>query len=494
MLFNSPLYIFLFLPLTVVFYFILNHFLSHRSAKLFLIFASLFFYAYWDYHYLMLITASIIINYSLAYFIIMHASQQHHSKKLVLIIGIIFNLSLLGFFKYTNFFIENINALMGDHIASLNIILPLAISFFTFQQIAYLVDKYNSDPKHDSFIDYCLFVTFFPQLIAGPIVHYKEMLPQFEAHQQWLKWKHIIIGCFIFFIGLFKKVVIADSFAIWADQGYASYETLNMLQAWATSLSYTFQIYYDFSGYTDMAIGAALLFNIHLPYNFFSPYKATNIKEFWQRWHITLSRWLKSYVYIPLGGNRLGEWKMFRNILITFTLGGLWHGANWTFIAWGMIHALALLTYHLWHQYGFTVYSWLAWCMTFIFINISWIFFRSESIEIAWVMIKKLFEFDSLSLSYQFLDQVSALIHINLYPYFNQTVFAQEAPEWILLLSVCVLFILNYCRNSMQIKERLLENNFLLPWYSLILVVLITAVSISALFVHSSSVFLYFNF
>ena len=234
-------------------------------------------------------------------------NSHKFSKKTLLTFSIVANIALLGYFKYTDFMIDNFNILTDANVPTLDLALPLAISFFTFQQISYLVDSYKQETKEYDFLNYALFVTFFPQLIAGPIVHHKEMMPQFAKTRNKVKnYRNIAMGLFIFSIGLFKKVVIADTFAVWATQGFDVATTLNLFEAWATSLSYTFQLYFDFSGYTDMAIGAALLFNIKLPINFNSPYKALGIQDFWRRWHITLSRFLKDYIYIPLGGNRKG--------------------------------------------------------------------------------------------------------------------------------------------------------------------------------------------
>ena len=230
---------------------------------------------------------------------------------------------MLGFFKYSDFFIENFNLFSGNNIELLELLLPLAISFFTFQQIAYLVDSYRNETKEYNFLDYALFVTFFPQLISGPIVNHKEMMPQFLNNTNMIiNYKNIAMGLFIFSIGLFKKVVIADTFSVWATTGFDMATTLNFFEAWGTSLSYTFQLYFDFSGYVDMAIGSALLFNIKLPINFNSPYKAINIQDFWRRWHITLSRFLKNYIYIPLGGNKRGNFRTYNNLMITFILAG----------------------------------------------------------------------------------------------------------------------------------------------------------------------------
>lgn len=301
MLFNSYVFIFAFLPLVFFVYFFLNKKRLSTLAKAFLVSASLFFYAYWNVCYLPILLGSIVFNFLVSKFLVKHQS------KAVLIFGIVCNLALLGYFKYTDFFISNLNAIANTNLGLLHIALPLALSFVTFQQIAYLVDSYNKQTKENSFLNYCLFITFFPQLIAGPIVHHKEMMPQFANKFNLIKnYKFIALGLFVFSIGLFKKSVVADTFSIFANAGFDVERNLTFLQAWATSLSYTFQLYFDFSGYCDMAIGLALLFNIRLPINFNSPYKALNIQDFWHRWHITLSRFLRDYIYIPLGGNRGG--------------------------------------------------------------------------------------------------------------------------------------------------------------------------------------------
>lgn len=321
------------------------------------------------------------------------------SRKSILIFGVVLNLSLLGYFKYADFFIENINIAFSVNAESLNLLLPLAISFFTFQQIAYLVDSYRQETKEYDFLNYALFVTFFPQLIAGPIVHHKEMMPQFAKTRNKVKnYRNIAMGLFIFSIGLFKKVVIADTFAVWATQGFDVATTLNLFEAWATSLSYTFQLYFDFSGYTDMAIGLALLFNIRLPVNFNSPYKATNIQDFWRRWHITLSRFLRDYVYIPLGGNKKGSFRTYNNLMATFVIGGLWHGAGWTFVFWGFLHGLALIIQRLWGKLGFKLWTWFAWLITFNFVNIAWVFFRAKEWNDAVKVLSSMFSLDNIVL------------------------------------------------------------------------------------------------
>jgi len=303
---------------------------------------------------------------------------------MILIIGICFNLGLLSYFKYADFFTSNINYVTGDHLKLLNIALPLGISFFTFTQIAYLVDAYKSKVREYSFVNYFLFVTFFPHLLAGPIIHHKEMMPQFEdLKNKALNYSNLNAGIFLFLLGLFKKVVIADYLAVYANAGFDTTELLSFFEAWISSLSYTLQLYFDFSGYTDMALGSALMFNIKLPINFNSPYKSINIQEFWRRWHITLSRFMRDYVYIPLGGNQVSEPKIIYNLLLTFLIGGLWHGAGWTFIFWGFLHGLAIIIHRLWKTLNVAMPKALAWFITFNFVNIAWIFFRAKSWESA---------------------------------------------------------------------------------------------------------------
>lgn len=398
MLFNSYEFIFLFLPITFILYFYL---LSQRlilGAKIFLVIASLFFYGYWNFSYVPLILLSIFVNYSVGLSLVNHEKIKVNSKT-ILIFGILFNVGLLGYFKYTDFLLDNFNGIFGSNIPLPHIILPLGISFFTFTQIAFLVDAYKKEAKEYSLVNYMLFVTYFPHLLAGPILHHKEMMPQFASKYNWVKnYRNIALGLFIFSIGLFKKVVIADTFAVWATAGFDTATTLNLIEAWATSLSYTFQLYFDFSGYTDMAIGISLMFNIKLPINFNSPYKALSIQDFWRRWHMTLSRFLRDYIYIPLGGNRKGEFRTYTNLIATFLIGGLWHGAGWTFIVWGLLHGIALAIHRFWQSLGFKMNKILAWFITFNFINITWIFFRAKDFESAMKVLSSMFSLDNVVL------------------------------------------------------------------------------------------------
>ena len=377
MLFNSYAFIFAFLPITFIIYFYLNSKKLTTASVAFLVFASLFFYSWWNILYLPLILASMLFNFVMGNYL--SKPLKSFNKKAFLWFGIGSNVGLLGYFKYTDFLLDNFNGFFGSSIPLPHIVLPLGISFFTFTQIAYLVDCYKDKVKEYDFIRYALFVTYFPHLLAGPILHHSEMMPQFANIRNKTKnYRNIAMGLFLFSIGLFKKVVIADTFAVWVNAGFDTATTLSFFEAWATSLSYTFQLYFDFSGYTDMAIGVSLMFNIKLPINFNSPYKALDIQDFWRKWHMTLSRFLRDYIYIPLGGNRQGEFRTYINLFTTFLLGGLWHGAGWTFIFWGTLHGLALMIHRAWKSFGFTMNKYLAWFITFNFINLTWIFFRAK--------------------------------------------------------------------------------------------------------------------
>lgn len=366
--------------------------LGNYAATVCLVFCSLFFYGWWNPSYLILLVASMLINYQLG-----KKLNQNHSKSL-LFFGVTLNLALIAYYKYAGFFTTNINYLLNTSYSIGDIMLPLAISFFTFQQIAYLVDSYKGITSDYKFAHYSLFVSFFPQLIAGPIVHHKQMLPQFESDiKNRINLVNISLGLSIFAIGLFKKTVLADGISNYAtpvftlvDQG----ENIDFFTAWGGALAYTFQLYFDFSGYSDMAVGLARMFGIILPLNFYSPYKATNISEFWRRWHITLSTFLRDYIYIALGGNRLGQLKRYSNLFITMLLGGLWHGAGWNFVIWGALHGSYLIINHGWSAiklprlltYLFDR-AMVNWFITMIAVVIGWVFFRATTLDGAIAML-----------------------------------------------------------------------------------------------------------
>lgn len=380
MLFNSLEYLLLFLPLVTIVYFYLNRFDWVTAAKVWLVLASFVFYCRLIPVFGVLLIASILFNFFMGRQIHRAIDRNTGNSKVWLIFALAVNLGVLGYFKYANFFVDTVVALTGMNLSLAKIVLPLGISFFTFTQIAYLVDVYRRIAHEYNLIHYFLFVTYFPHLVAGPILHHKEMMPQFaDARNNAVNWDNIFTGLFVFSLGLFKKVIVADQFALWANAGYGSERELIFHEAWITSLSYTMQIYFDFSGYTDMAIGASLMLNIKLPLNFNSPYKAVNIQDFWQRWHMTLSRWLRDYIYIPLGGNRQGPLRTYLNLVITFLLGGLWHGANWTFVVWGALHGAATAIHKAWQGRGYRMPGLLGWALTFFFVNITWIFFAADN-------------------------------------------------------------------------------------------------------------------
>lgn len=351
--------------------------------------------------YLPLILASVVVNFFIGTHLIGSIDSSRRKQKSFLILGLVFNVSLLGYFKYTDFLITGINFMAGVEFNLLHLVLPLGISFFTFQQITFLVDAYNGEIRRYDFLSYAVFVTFFPQLIAGPIVHHKDMMPQFDDSKNAdINYKNMGRGLFIFSIGLFKKTAVADFFSAWATPGFDIAPKLTFLEGWATSLSYTFQIYFDFSGYTDMAIGAALLFNIRLPLNFNSPYRASNIQDFWRRWHMTLTRFLRNYIYIPLGGNRQTEFRVCVNLMATFIVGGLWHGGAMTFLAWGFLHGIAMIVHRVWRSFGLEMSVFPAWLMTFLFINTTWVFFRAETWADAVKVLMAMWGWEGINLEY----------------------------------------------------------------------------------------------
>jgi alginate O-acetyltransferase complex protein AlgI len=395
MVFSSLEYLLVFLPITL-----LGFVLASNRARLalgWLVLCSLFFYAWWEPSYLLLLLGSMLFNFLLAGLM----SRRPELSGKLLALGVTANLAAIGWFKYAGFMATNLNWLFGLNLGGQNIILPLAISFFTFQQIAFLVDCHRNIAHEYDFLDYTLFVSFFPQLIAGPIVHHNDVIPQFrQLRNERFSIDNLQIGLTVLMIGLFKKLVIADGLAEMVTPIFDRAESgasLGAAEAWMGAFGYTFQLYFDFSGYSDMAIGAARMFGIRLPENFNSPYKSQSIIDFWRRWHITLSRFLLDYLYIPLGGNRKGPNRRFVNLMLTMLLGGLWHGAGWTFIFWGGLHGIYLGINHAWRSKGGELrnilmqksfYRYAAGSLCFISVLIAWVFFRAESFTGAWNLLQ----------------------------------------------------------------------------------------------------------
>lgn len=507
MLFNSVEFIFFFLPLTLVAYYWLSIKASFRAAISWLVLASLFFYGWWNPSLLWLIVASILFNFFFG------SLLARGRNKALLIFAISTNLALLAYFKYFNFFITNINSIFGSNIAVDTIILPLAISFFTFQQITYLVDAYEGRTREYNFLQYCLFVTFFPQLIAGPIVHHREMLPQFTASQhREVNYHGIALGLGIFSFGLFKKVVLADHLAHFASPYFAASAdgaTLTIAEAWVATLAYSFQLYFDFSGYSDMAIGLANMFGIRLPLNFFSPYKAASIIDFWRRWHMTLSRFLRDYIYVPLGGNRKGVSRRYINLMVTMLLGGLWHGANWTFVFWGGLHGAYLVINHAWRylrkRLGFTKPTWighvLGVALTFFAVAIAWVFFRAENFASALDILRSMFGLNGVALP-SFLDDTLNFLPAEHFSYgfmfANNLANISEALLWFMASAVIVWAM----PNTLEIMDNYnptidkFEANSRIRWQPSTTWALMTSVVFvtSMLFLSSVSEFLYFQF
>jgi alginate O-acetyltransferase complex protein AlgI len=406
MLFSSYTFLFQFLPaVALAFAAARRH--SPRAGIMVLAAASLFFYGAWRPVYLLLLVASVAANFSLGLLM-----ENPLRRRTIGMLGVALNLALLCYFKYTNFIFDSINTLTGAPLPFFNIVLPLGISFFTFQQIAYLVDVMRGARVERDIVSYTLFVSFFPHLIAGPLVHHAEMIPQFKRGRTSRSAVLAARGLAIFAAGLFKKVVIADNLAQFVSPVFAHLDAgggVTAPWAWLATLAYTLQIYFDFSGYSDMAVGLALLFGIRLPVNFRSPYKAASIIEFWRRWHITLSRFLRDYLYIPLGGNRLGEQRRYLNLMLTMLLGGLWHGAGFNFLIWGGLHGLYLCVNHLWQAWRGAaatvpatkgIAKALSWAVTFFAVVIAWVFFRARTAAGAWQMLGGLFGFEAGSSAY----------------------------------------------------------------------------------------------
>lgn len=388
MLFNSYAFL-IFLPVVWVIYFGLNHLRMFHMAQGALIAASFVFYGHEDYRLCILLGVSIVANY-LLHLALMKKSCPSGVRKLWLMTGILVNLGLLYYFKYFDFTLENMNRFMKADFALKNIALPLGISFYTFQQVSFVIDSYYKKMEKQRFLDYSLFVSFFPQLVAGPIVLYKEMIPQFkDLEKRKINYENMIAGGEYFFIGFAKKVLVADSFARICDAGYENLFQLSSISAILTILAFTLEIYFDFSGYCDMALGLGRFFNIMIPVNFESPYKAITISDFWKRWHMTLTRFLTTYLYIPLGGNRKGMWRTCANVMIVFTVSGLWHGAAWTFVLWGMLHGVAMVFYRLGKKMIDCIPKCILWLCTFLFVNVAWVFFRAEYFRQPWFLLKQ---------------------------------------------------------------------------------------------------------
>ena len=512
MQFNSYIFILCFLPLSLILYFLFHDLGKKKLALGSLLIMSLWFYGYFNPYYLAIICSSIVINYTFSRAMFKadsNSSAGQLKRKICFALGLAFNIGLIFYYKYYDFFIENVNALFRSDFNLRHIVLPLGISFFTFQQISFIVDSYRGETENYSFLEYALFVAYFPQLVAGPIVLHSELIPQFRDEKKHkLNFDNLTRGIMLFTRGLGKKMLIADMFGRAVDAGFAQAALIPMGEGALTrpeivivALSYTFQIYFDFSGYSDMATGLGAMFNLDIPMNFNSPYKAISIADFWKRWHMTLTRFLTTYVYIPLGGNRKGKVRTYINIMLVFLVSGIWHGANWTYILWGIFHGLFQCFNKLTHGIYMAIYEAakkapfgkavaaivdaFCWIVNFIVLAVLWLLFRAASVT-QWVQILKRFFVLNL-------DVRSEIVETFRIPKFRYVLQALRLPcedinvlltgcglAMVVALILCLCFKNNYER---EYKTNVLSLAF--TW--VVLVVCIVSMS-------SISAFLYFNF
>jgi alginate O-acetyltransferase complex protein AlgI len=518
MLYNSYLFIFLFLPVTLTGYYLTSKSKHPRFAIAWLIALSLLFYGWYNPLYVILISCSVLFNYFTSMTLAKGKTDNH--RKWLLAFGITINILLLGYFKYTNFFIDSTNTLFHTNFQFITTLLPLGISFFTLQQIAYLVDTYRHETGKHGLLDYCLFITFFPKLISGPIVRFKEWMPNFvKEHIPQITMENLAVALALFFLGLFKKVILGDTLGVYAtpvfDLAFEGVE-LSFFNAWSGALAYTFQLYFDFSGYCDMAIALGLMFGMRLPLNFYSPYKATGIIDFWRRWHITLSQFLRDYMYIPLGGNRRGFPRQAIYLMIVMVIAGFWHGAGLTFIIWGALHGIYLVINHSWRLFrrrmskspekNTRLGTLISILITFIATTVAWVFFRAESLGAAAGILKGMTGINGFILptSYheafgilgQFLGRIGTT-------FAEIPVFSHMAVIWIVISLIICWFLPNAVEymskytpalNSFGQRDEI--TNRWLRWkpnlWGALVIAVITVIAILGL--TQTSTFLYFRF
>ncbi len=437
MLFNSYAFIFVFLPIALAGYFSINHFKRITLGKCWLIGASLYFYTYFSYKNLPILLFSLCMNYILGS--LLHQDLKWISKLNLFRFGLFLNIGLLSFFKFSGF------------------LLPLGLSFFTLQQVAFLIDSYEGLTEKKGFIDYAFFVSFFPTLISGPIVHYQHLIPQIESiDNKRFNLNQFSAGIFIFCLGLTKKVLISEAFAGWAKTGFDEALSLDLLAAWKTSLSYTFQLYYDFSGYTDMAIGIGYMFNVKIPQNFNSPFRSKSIIEFWSRWHMTLSQFINTYLFTPIV--RAMPKINFRNTMfatfIAMFIAGIWHGAGWTFVAYGVLHGSALVVNHIWKKRKKKLPPGLAWFLTFNFVNITFIVFRAKTLSEAWKVLKGMLGFSGVIIPKVIIKSVGPLKEWG----WKMGSYLQPDDYLLMIMLVGAFYALHKLKNSLELEKEFTPN------------------------------------
>lgn len=488
MLFNSYIFILLFYPVFVIGYYLLNRVNNRKSVLIFMICMSLVFYGYNNVKYVPLIVCSIVVNYLISrLFVWGRLDENARARGIALLMGVMFNVGLIFYFKYYDFFFQNFNSVFHTDIAMKNLLLPLGISFFTFQQVSFLVDSYRKETADYGFLEYMAFVTFFPQLVAGPIVLHNELIPQFrDSSKGRIDWDNLADGLCRFCFGLLKKAVVADTFAAAVAWGFKNVDKTSSADLIIVMISYTFQIYFDFSGYSDMAVGLAQMVNLKLPINFNSPYKSYTIREFWKRWHMTLTRFLTSYVYIPLGGSKKGQIRTYLNMFIVFLISGIWHGANWTFILWGVLHGLLCIAERIFEKHISRVFPVVKWTVTFAMVNILWLLFRAESVEQWKDLLLRIVAFDNMNINAELLrvfdvperEFIFRVLHL-----WNVNATVKGFPMLLFMLSafiICLCFENNYYR---KIRKNIFHA-----------FVTIVIGGWALLSLAGDSVFLYFNF
>lgn len=449
MLFNSYYFILYFLPLVLVLYYGSHRIGFHRGSLIILTIASLVFYAFDNMYYIGLLAGSIILNWIFACLM-----KYVSNNKVILTLGILANIAVIFYFKYLDFFLSNVNLVFGSNYALRHIMLPMGISFYTFQQVSFLIDTYRGETKGYSFIEYAAFVSFFPQLVAGPIVLHSELIPQYRDASRWrIDGGRFAKGLYCFAIGLSKKVLIADTFGRVVSWAWTDIPARSSLEWILGMFFYTFQLYFDFSGYCDMAIGLAGLFNLDLPVNFNSPFKACSINGFWKRWHMTLTRFLTRYIYIPLGGNQKGKTRTYINILIVFLVSGIWHGANWTYILWAMLHGALQVLNRMFRKVWDKVPKILAWAVTFLLVNLLFVMFYAPSVADAVTVWKKIFSFNSFHVSAEMtslfvneeIDMVLGIVGLGW--------LTASLPSWYMISYLLLtFFICMCCRNIHEVE------------------------------------------
>jgi len=481
MQFNSYIFILLFLPSLILGYYLTGKF-HVKLSDMYLLLFSIIFYLYGSWKYSVILGISILGNH----FLCVLLAKVDQKKKIILVGDIVINVMVLFYFKYFSFFLDIVNDLIGFNFTIGEIILPLGISFFTFQQIMYVVNVYEGKFSH-RFFDYLTYILYFPKIIMGPLVEPKALIDQFkDPDLKRVNWDNISYGIKIFSFGLFKKLILADTFSKAVSWGFANTATSTAMDCFLTMLFYTFEIYFDFSGYSDMAVGVSRMLNISLPMNFNSPYKAISIRDFWKRWHMSLTKFFTKYVYIPLGGNKNGVAKTYINTMTVFVVSGIWHGANWTFILWGCLHGVLSVLDRIFENSQKKVMEAVRWFVTFLMINILWLLFRSESIGQWWSLLVKMFTFQDMSISWGMLDSFLLPETTFLMRTFKmETVNAAVRGFSMLLFTLCAYVICLLPENN---YKKLEQNNYCT------MIMAAIAFVWSFLCLSSESVFVYFNF